>query len=401
MSTWRYVAVDADGRRQTGEIEADHARAARELLREKGWLPERVTPGALRETTGNVFGGRLSGDERVMFARQFSTLLLAGLAVEKVLAALVEQADSGQSRAILKALHEDVLAGHGLASAMERQPRAFPQFFAAIVRAGEEAGALPLVMERLADYLERNQALRHKVGMALIYPVIVCLVAMLVVGVLLIYVVPQVVTVFEHSRQTLPWLTRAMIWVSDVLRSVWWVALLAVAALMMGSWRALRIDAVKRRWHAVLLGMPVLGRLRTGMSAARFANTLSVLVGSGVPVVTALRHAGAALDDLVFRDAVESATGRIQEGMGISRALRDAGPFPPILLHLVASGEASGELSKVLVQAARQQEQIVEARLSAFVALLEPLLILSMGVVVLTIVLATLEPIIEMNRLLH
>ena len=404
MNAWRYVAVDAAGRRCTGELEADHLRAARAHLREMGLLPESVAPREQQSVQGEspgFFVRRIPAAELALFSRQFATLLVAGLTIEKAIAALAEQPDCEQMRAVLDTLHGDVMAGHHLAGAMERQPRAFPRFFAAIVRAGEESGALPVVMERLADYLERGQTLRHKVGMALVYPAIVTVVAMLVVGVLLVYVVPQVVGVFEHSRQTLPWLTRTMIVISDGFRATWWVGLIMVVALALVARHALRLDAVRHRWHEFLLGLPFVGRLRSGVSSARFANTLAVLVGSGVPAVTALGHAGAALDDLVFRDGVTAATARVHEGMGISKALREAGVFPPLLLHLVASGEASGELSKVLEQAARQQEQVVEARLSAFVALLEPLLILTMGVVVLTIVLATLEPIIEMNRLLH
>lgn len=401
MSAWCYVAVDAAGRRRTGEVEAEHLRAARARLRDMGLLPEAVSPRELRLASPDYFKGRIAAADLAMFSRQFATLLAAGLTIEKSIAALAEQPERETVRAVLKFLHEDVVAGHNLAAAMERQPRAFPRFFAAIVRAGEEAGALSVVMERLADYLERGQALRHKVGMALIYPAIVSLVAILVVGVLLTYVVPQVVTVFEHSRQSLPWLTRAMIMLSDLFRATWWVGLGALVISGGLAWRALRVEAVRHRWHAFLLGLPVIGRLRSGMAAARFAHMFAVLVGSGVPVVTALGHAGASLDDLVFRQGVRDATARVHEGMGISRALREAGPFPPMLLHLVASGEASGELPKVLEQAARQQEQVVEVRLATFVALLEPLLILSMGGVVLTIVLATLEPIIEMNRLVH
>ena len=401
MSTWQYVAVDIAGRRMRGVVEADHLRGARARLREMGLLPEAVSPRDARVANPGVFGGRIAAAELAMFSRQFATLLLAGLTVEKAIAALAEQPDRETVRGVLKTLREDVVAGHALAAAMERQPRAFPRFFAAIVRAGEEAGALPQIMERLADYLERGQTLRHKVGMALVYPAIVTGVAILVVGILLAYVVPQVVSVFEHSRQSLPWLTRALIAVSDLLRATWWAGLIVVGASAFAAWRALRIEAVRARWHAFLLDLPFIGPLRRSMASARFANTLAVLVGSGVPAVTALGHAAASLDDLVFRQGVNAATARVHEGMGISRALREAGPFPPLLLHLVASGEAGGELPRVLEQAARQQEQTVEARLSAFVALLEPLLILAMGGVVLTIVLATLEPLIEMNRLLR
>ena len=221
------------------------------------------------------------------------------------------------------------------------------------------------------------------------------------VGVLLAYVVPQMVSVFEHSNQALPWLTRAMIALSDLVRATWWIMLGLVVAAAFIARRLLALAPVRLSWHRFLLGLPVIGRLRNGVATARFANTLAVLVGSGVPAVKALGHAADALDDLVFRDAVTGASARVREGMGISRALREAKVFPPLVLHLIASGEASGELSRVLEQAAAQQELTVESRLATFTALLEPLLILVMGGVVMLIVLATLEPIIEMNRLLH
>lgn len=401
MSHYRYVALDAAGRRQRGEIEAEHPRAARARLREMGLLPETVHTRDAGARAGGMLGGRVSAMELALFSRQFATLLRAGLTIEKSFAALADQPEQAGLRAVLVEAREDVLAGHNLASALERQPRAFPAYYAAIVRAGEEAGALPAVMERLADSLERGQALRHKVGAALIYPAIVTVVALLVIGVLLTYVVPQVVAVFEHGRQTLPWLTRALIAVSDAVRASAWIVLpgLVVAAFL--AVRLLALEPVRARWHRFLLDLPVIGRLRSGLATARFADTLAVLSASGVPVVSALHHAAAALDDRVFRQAVREAALRVREGMGISRALRESGAFPPLLVHLVASGEASGELPRVLEQAARQQELAVGARLTTLTALLEPLLILIMGGVVLVIVLATLEPIIEMNRMLR
>jgi len=401
MSRFRYVAFDAAGRRRRGEIEAEHFRAARTRLREMGLLPETVHTRDASERAVGLLSRRTSILELAVFSRQFATLLKAGLPIEKSLAALADQPEQASLRSVLDKVREDVLAGHNLASALERQPRAFPAYYAAIVRAGEEAGALPTVMQRLADHLERGQVLRHKVGAALIYPTIVSVVAFLVIAVLLTYVVPQVVAVFEHSRQSLPWLTRILISVSDAARASVWIVLLGIVVASFLAARLLALEPVRARWHRFLLDLPMIGGLRKGLSTARFANTMAVLTASGVPVVLALQHAAAALDDLVFRQAVHWSSLRVREGMGISRALREAGAFPPLLVHLVASGEASGELPRVLEQAARQQEMAVEARFAALTALLEPLLILIMGTVVLVIVLATLEPIIEMNRLLR
>ena len=400
MTAWRYVAVDARGTRHRGDLEADHPRAVRAQLREQGLLAEAVTPRDTPAQSG-AGGRRVPTLALALFSRQFATLLVAGLTIERALAALVEQQDDERVRAVLSSVHQDVLAGHGLGQTLTRHTRAFPRYYGAIVQAGEEAGALPQVMERLSSYLERGQALRQKVGVALIYPVIVTVVACLIVGVLLTYVVPQVVSVFEQSRQSLPWLTRAMIMVSDLARATWWVALILVVVGIFAARYLLTVDEVRLRWHQFLLRLPVIGRLRTGLASARFANTLSVLVGSGVPIVNALGYAGAALDDEVFRRATAEAATRVREGQSISRALKQSGAFPGMLLHLVASGEASGELARVLEHAARQQELAVETRLSALTALLEPLLILIMGGVVLVIVLAIMQPIIDMNRLVR
>lgn len=400
MTAYRYTAVDAGGGQRKGVIEADSPRAARGRLREQGLLPQELAAEGRASAQRGLLRRSVPAAELALFSRQFATLLHAGLTIEGALSALLDDADEGALRAALQEVRQDVLGGHSLAAALERQERTFPRYYAAIVRAGEESGALPAVMQRLAAYLERGHALRHKVALAMVYPAIVTLVATLVVGVLLAYVVPQLVSVFQHSNQALPWLTRAMIALSDLIRATWWLALGLLVGAGLVARHLLRLDPVRLSWHRFLLGLPVIGRLRNGVATARFANTLAVLVGSGVPAVKALGHAAAALDDLVFRDAVTAAAARVREGMGISRALREAAVFPPLVLHLIASGEASGELARVLEQAAHQQEMTVEARLSTFTALLEPLLILVMGGVVLLIVLATLEPIIEMNRLL-
>lgn len=401
MTTYQYNALDSTGKHRSGELEADSPRDARARLREQGLLADTLVARAAPGTSQRLTGARVGSAELALFSRQFATLLHAGLTIERALAALLEQPEQDALRVALTAVREDVQGGHGLGAAFLRQPRHFPQFYGAIVQAGEESGALPGVMERLAGYLERSQSLRQKIGTALVYPIIVAVVACLVVGVLLTYVVPQMVSVFEHSRQALPWLTRAMLAVSDFLRATWWFWLLLPVAATLLARRLLAVEALRLRWHRFLLGLPLVGPLRSGAASARFANTLSVLVGSGVPIVKAFAHAGAALDDRVFRQAVENAASSLKEGMSISRALRQEAVFPGLLLHLVASGEASGELARVLEQAAKQQEASVETRLATLTALLEPLLILVMGGMVMLIVLATLQPIIEMNRLLH
>ncbi|MDD5366732.1 MAG: type II secretion system inner membrane protein GspF [Gallionellaceae bacterium] len=400
MTAYRYIAADAGGGQRNGIIEADSPRAARSRLREQNLLPIEIATEKRPTGQRELWRHAIPVGELALFSRQFATLLHAGLTIDGALSALLDDTEQSTLRAALQEVRQDVLAGHNLAAALEHQSRAFPRYYAAIIRAGEEAGALAAVMERLAAYLERGNALRHKVTLAMVYPAIVTVVASLVVGVLLTYVVPQLVSVFEHSNQALPWLTRVMIGLSDLVRATWWIVLALLAAAGFSARQMLKLAPVRLSWHRFLLGLPVIGRLRNGVATARFANTLAVLVGSGVPAVKALNHAADALDDMVFRAAVAEAAARVREGMGISRALREARVFPPLVLHLIASGEVSGELARVLEQAARQQEMTVEARLATFTALLEPLLILAMGGMVLLIVLATMEPIIEMNRLL-
>lgn len=400
MTTFRYVALEVSGAQRRGRLDADSARAARGLLREQHLTPIEVhaeTPAAARTFT---WRRHLPGAELALFTRQFSTLVAAGLTIEGALSGLLEETPDGVLRQNLVAIREHVLGGHSLGQAIESS-RSFPTYYAAIIRAAEETGALPQVMLRLADYLERGHTLRHKVGLALVYPAIVTVIASLVIGILLTYVVPQIVSVFEHTQQNLPVLTQIMIFLSAFMRKTWWLWLAGGIFAGIAGQRMLRVPSVRLAWHRFLLDLPIIGRLRSGVATARFTNTLAVLIGSGVPVVKAMQHTAAAQEDRVFQTALEQAASRIREGMSLSRALKETTVIPPLVVHLIASGEASGELVRVLEQAARQQEIATEARLSTLTALLEPLLILLMGGVVLLIVLATLEPIIEMNRLMR
>jgi general secretion pathway protein F len=401
MASFRYRALDAAGRELNGIGDADSARALRAQLRERGLWPVEVraetAPGAGR-------GGWRRGlpvAELVLLTRQLATLVNAGLPLERALAAVGEQSELARTRQVLTALRDDILAGKSFAQALAGLPRVFGALYLALVEAGERSGHLDLVLARLADYLEYSQATRQKVLLALAYPAVVSCVALLVVSGLMSYVVPQVVGVFRDTHQTLPWLTRALMAASDFLRQ-WGVALLAVLALGIGvARRVLARPDPRRRLHRRLLALPVLGRLLRAFNTARMASTLAILVASGVPLLTAMETARNLLGMLPMREALDAAMLRVREGSPLGRALGQSKQFPPVLIHLIGSGEASGTLATMLERAATQQQQEVERRLATLTTLMEPLLILLMGGVVMVIVLAIMLPILDMNQMVR
>jgi general secretion pathway protein F len=335
-----------------------------------------------------------------------ATLLDSGLTMEQALAALIEEADApeagaSRTREVLAGVKAEVMAGASLAAALGSHERSFPEFYRALVHGGEESGALPTVLQHLADYLDARQALRQKTSLALLYPVLVGVVALAIVTGLLVYVVPQVVQVFQQSRQALPLLTRALIGLSDFLRAAWPYLLVVFVVIGTSVHLALRRPAPRRRWDALLLRLPGLGPLIRGVDTSRFASTLAILVGGGVPLLAALASGARVMGNRVMREAVERAIERVREGTSLARALGETRVFPPLLVHLVASGEASGKLEQMLGRAARLEIQALERRLAVFLTLLEPVMILAMGAAVLLIVLAILLPIIEINQLVR
>lgn len=400
MPGYRYKAVDAEGRESRGVLEVDSPRQARAQLREQGLFPVEVSViEAANDAASPQKRFRLSSAELANLTRQLATLLNAGLTVNDTLNALIEQADSDRDKQILAGIRGDVMAGQSLATAMGRFPRVFNELYRTLVNAGESSGRLAEVLGRLADHVDDQHAIKQKLMMALIYPAIVLAVSCAVVGALLVYVVPQVVSVFENSRQTLPLLTRGLLGLSNFLQltGLWWLVGGALAAWF--ARRALARPLVRCRFHLWLLSLPVIGRLERSRNAAQLASTLAILGGSGVPILTALEAAQGVVSNLPMRDALERAAKAVQEGASLSRALGASGLFPPVMVHLIASGEASGRLPETLSSAARQQQNEVSLRVAAFAALAEPALILFMAGVVLLIVLAVLMPILDLNRL--
>lgn len=405
MPGYKFEALDPAGRLHKGVLEADNERQARQALREQNRVALRVeallesAAGPAQKKTGGWRRG-LSSAQLALLTRQLANLIGAGLTIEETLNALIEQAENERSRQILAAIRGQVLAGQPLSKALAAHPQVFPAVYLALVKAGEDSGQLNQVLQRLADYIEERHALRQKILLAFIYPVVVTFVAILVVGGLLTYVVPQVVAVFRDSHQTLPWLTRALIGLSDFLRATgaFWLAGLALAAWAMR--RALRKPALQYRFHLFLLRIPTLGRFVRDANAARLASTLAILANSGVPLLAALQAGANVVLNLPLRHAVEEAARMVREGASLSKSLGRGELFPPAMIHLIASGEASGKLGQMLDQSARQQSQMMGQRLAVLTGLLEPLLILLMGGVVLVIVLAILLPIFEMNQLI-
>ena len=401
MEAYRYEAIDATGHKLSGVVQADSARQARAALRTQGLLPTTVSALDAGERGRHLWQRGISAAQLSLLTRQLATLLAAGLTLEQALGALIEEADEPLAREVLAGVKSEVMAGVSLAGALASQEKSFPEFYRALVRGGEESGGLPIILQHLADYLDASQALRQKTALALLYPILVSVVAIMIVTGLLVYVVPQVVQVFAQSRQTLPLLTRGLIAFSGFLRAAWPYLLFVGVAGALAARTVLRRDAWRLRCDAALLRLPGLGVLLRGINTARFASTLAILAGGGVPLMPALASAARALGNVAMRGAVEQAAVAVREGAALSRSLAASGLFPPLLIHLIASGEASGKLEGMLNRAAQMETRALERRLAVFLTLLEPIMILVMGAIVLMIVLAILLPIIEINQLVR
>ena len=401
MEAFEYQALDGNGRNVSGVVQADTARQARGQLRARGLIPSEVRKVEVREQSRQVWARGLSAAELSLVTRQLATLLESGLTIESALNALIESASDASTRQLLTGVRTEVTSGMSLARALGTYEKSFPDFYRALVHGGEESGALPTVLQHLADYLDARQALKQKTTLALLYPMLVSVVAFVIVGGLLAYVVPQVVEVFRESRQQLPFLTRAVIGLSEFLRVAWPYLLALLAG---GAWIlrvALRNVAFRMAWHASLLRLPWFGSLIRGINTSRFSSTLAILIGGGVPLLSALKSGQQVMTNMVMRDAIELVIERVREGGSLSRALKETRSFPSLLAHMVASGEASGKLQQMLSRAAHLENQALERRLAIFLTILEPAMILAMGGVVLLIVLAILLPVIEINQLVR
>ena len=406
MAAFRFEAMNHQGKASHGVVDADSLRLARTRLRDMGLIPVKVNP--LNEkvdkskSSSPLFRGRrISSYEQGQVTRQLSTLLNAGLNIEQSLAATAEQIEKNELREMLLNIRADVMAGNALSHAMGNYPDVFSEVYCAILTAGEQSGELAKILDRLASYIESRNQLTQKVIAAFVYPALVTITAILVVGGLLIYVVPQVVTVFQQSKQSLPFLTVAMIFVSDFLRATWIYIIVAITTGVYLFNKSLKNNELRSKFHLRLLKVPVLGGLILSVNTARFAKTLSILVGSGVPIISALNAASKATPFLPMREAIQGAIKSVKDGGALSRSLKTSKLFPPIFIHLIANAEETGSLDKMLDSAATQQENEVNNKITILTSVLEPALIILMGVIVMAIVLAVMLPIIQINQIIH
>jgi general secretion pathway protein F len=401
MNAFEYAALDAQGKTRKGVLEGDTPRQIRQQLRERGWIPISVSdvrhPRERRRKLRFIKG--ITGADTALVFRQLGTMVRSGLSLEDALRATANQATKGRVNRIMLGVRARVLEGHSLAKSLGDFPHVFPPLFPATVAAGEQTGHLARVLERLADYAERRQQLQQRIMMALLHPAFLTVVAMLVVVGLIGYVVPQVVQVFEGIGQDLPWLTRALIGLSDFLVQwgSWLLATLALAVL--GTRYLLRAEQPRRWLHRGLLALPIISRLVRGLNATRFCATLGMLMVSAVPMLEALRITSGVMSNLAMRAVVDDATRTVKEGGSLHSALQRGQLFPPVTVQLIASGETSGNLGQMLERAAESQQRETETLLMTLLGLFEPLLILLMGGIVLMIVLAILLPIFELNQL--
>jgi general secretion pathway protein F len=407
MTAYRYRALNPGGKLVKGVLEGDSERQIRSQLRSQKLRPVEVAV-ANRQAAANqprlrlpFLQPRISVAELALVTRQLATLVQSSLPLDECLQAAAEQSRKARTKGLLLQVRSRVAEGHTLAYAMGEFPLVFNEMYRAMVTAGEHAGFLGPVLEQLADYNEQRQYTAQKLKMAMIYPFILVGVALAVVVALMVFVVPELVGIFAHTNRELPLLTRGLIAASDFSRDYALWVLFGVALLVTGLRRWLRLPARRKRWHRLLLGVPGLSRLVIAMDTARFASTLSILMASGVPLLQSLRIAGQVLTNLVLREDSAKVAERVQEGSSLHRALRQSGRFPPMMVHMVASGEASGELETMLQRSATNQERELEMTLGTMMSLLEPLLVVFMGAMVLVIVMAILLPIFDLNTMVR
>jgi general secretion pathway protein F len=403
MAAFEYTALDAAGKERKGLIEADTPKHARQLVRDKQLLPMEIQEAAqseLKRSRARGFMRRgLSTLDLALLTRQLATLLRSGLPLEESLQAVAEQTEKPRVQRIILGVRSKVVEGHPLADGLRDFPQAFPEIYRATVAAGEQSGKLDSVLERLSDYTESRQVMGQQVSNALVYPIVLMVLSFAIVSFLLAYVVPQVVAVFEQGHQELPIATRILIGMSDGIRNYWYYGLAVIGLGTWGFLRWLKAPDARLRFHRVLLRVPLAGKLIRGLNTARFARTFSILTASAVPVLEALKISADVVNNLPMKNAVVDAALRVREGAPIGKSLAARKIFPPMMIHLISSGESSGELEKMLERAAGNQEREMDGLLSTMTNLLGPFMVVFMGAVVMFIVIALLLPIFQLNDL--
>lgn len=404
MGTFNYRALDAGGKLIKGVIEADSERQVRSQLRMRDLKPVEVASAASEKHTSEQiwkswFKPRISQSDLALLTRQLSTLIQSNMPLDEVLTATSQQSRKPKIKALMLQVRSRVVEGHSLAYALGEFPQVFNDMYRAMVRAGESAGFLGTVMERLAEYTENRQYTQQKLQMAMVYPVILMVVAIGVVTALMVGVVPKLTSIFVHMKTELPLPTKILIGTSHFLTQYWWMLILGTLAAMWLVWYLLKDAARRHLWHQFLLRVPFISWLIVAMDTARFASTLSILTSSGVPLLEGLKIAGEVLTNSRLREASRQVAITVQEGGSLNRALAQTELFPPMMVHMVASGEASGELEAMLARSALNQERELEMTLGSLMAIMEPAMVILMALMVGFIVIAVLLPIVKMNSL--
>lgn len=406
MAAFEYQALDNKGKQHKGVLEADSSRQVRQQLRDKGWMPLSVEAASDKRNKKSGFsffsrGPSLSVPDLALITRQLATLIAAGLPIDEALKAVSEQSEKQIVKSMVLSIRAKVLEGHTLADALKEFPRAFPHLYRATVSAGEHAGHLDGVLNKLADYTESQQEAHTKIKLAAMYPIILGFVAVAIVIGLLTYVVPDIVEVFVRNGQELPGLTQAMLDLSHLITNYGIYLLAIIIILALGFSYALRNPKLKYKYHLFLLSAPGLKNFTKSANTARYISTLAILSSSGVPLVEAMRIASQVVENLPIQAGVKEATIHVSEGGSLSKSLTTTGYFSPMMLHMIASGESSGELDDMLARTSAQQQATLEATIEALVKMFEPMMLLIMGAMVATIVAAIMLPILELQNMVQ
>ncbi|MBU3596036.1 type II secretion system inner membrane protein GspF [Polynucleobacter sp. 86C-FISCH] len=402
MPRYRFEALSYAGKSERGSVEGESVRAVRQALMAKQLVPvtiELETEWGKQRFWNKWFSENkpLSRADLAMITKQVAILVRSGVQIDEALSVLAEEASQAHVKTVLQAVVAELRAGLPLSKAIAGQPESFDSLYQGVVGAAEQSGKMGQVLTQLAEFLEKRQALKQKAMGALAYPAMLTGVAFMIVLFLMTYVVPQIARVFQSTKQALPFSTRFILGLSEFIVNWGWLVVVLVAAGIFYGRRALAKEDIRLKVDRALLNAPLLGPLLLGFETARFANTMAMLVSANVPILTALHSARSTLGNSVLRAAIDSTEVRLREGTSLSRALGSQGVFSPILIHLIRSGEASGKLAEMLKYGAENAELESEQKTKIFTSLLEPLLILAMGLMVLGIVMAVMQPVLEMN----
>ena len=401
MPAYEYIALDAKGKEEKGILESDNVRQVRQLLRDSHLTPLEVNQVEKSENSNpkKQKAGRVKAGDLALLTRQLATLVQSGSPLEEALATTAKQTEKRNVKHILSAVRSRIVEGHTLADGFKMFPSVFPDMYRATVAAGEQSGHLDAVLERMADYTETRQETQQRISNAMFYPVILTILSIAIVVGLLVFIVPKIIDVFDNVGQELPAMTQALISISDFFRAYGLYIGIALVLAFIVFKQMMKIPVWRFKYHRLLLRLPLIGKMVRGLNTARFARTLSILASSGVPILDAMSISAQVVQNLPMRKAVEDAAVKVREGMAINRALEQSSYFPPMTVHLIASGESSGRLDEMLERAAIQQERETDGMMTKMLGLFEPILILVMGGVVLLIVLSILLPILNLNQL--